>query len=276
MPITRRQLRRDILKNLGDLRILRATSDGTDVTFYDAVSLVGEVDAYKGREILFTGGTAANLGETRTVFSSSSSNRALFFSIVLPAATVTGDEAELANFRGTGYRFQDVHDAINEAIRTAGDRALANTGVDQSAYARGSEIAIPSEFRTVETVQFQPAQSDGCWRSIPKASRPNGYGWWVDRAARTLQITGRYAWIADGATVKVWGLAEPPELFDDNDETSVDQEWLKFAALSQLLRARSLRMTTPENDRLMYMLSQKADQLRSRLIVRRGPFSEAI
>jgi hypothetical protein len=213
MPITRRQLRRDILKNLGDLRILRATSDGTDVTFYDAVSLVGEVD---------------------------------------------------------------VHDAINEAIRTAGDRALANTGVDQSAYARGSEIAIPSEFRTVETVQFQPAQSDGCWRSIPKASRPNGYGWWVDRAARTLQITGRYAWIADGATVKVWGLAEPPELFDDNDETSVDQEWLKFAALSQLLRARSLRMTTPENDRLMYMLSQKADQLRSRLIVRRGPFSEAI
>lgn len=277
MGTTRRQLRRDILKNLGDLLIVRATADGTDVTLYDTIRLYAELEAFKGREVLFTGGTAANLGQQRFVASSSGQQRSLFFDVPLPAATKVGDECELINTRGVGYRFQDVHDAINEQISIAADRALITAASDLSTFRNGMEIPIPADFRTVERVQFtDPLCTPIQWRTTPKATRPGGNGWWVDRASRALWITGRYGCVVNGQQIKVWGLAEPGPLYDDNDETEIDKEWLTYAALSALMRARAIRMPTPETDRLMFLLSQRADQLRAKLIVRRGPFSTAV
>jgi hypothetical protein len=276
MSISRKQLRRDIVRNLGDLRILTATAPGTNVTLIDTISLVGEVDAYKGREVLFTGGTAANLGLTRYVQSSSSSLRAIAFGITLPAATTTGDECEMVNTRGVGYRFQDIHDAINESIRTVSDRALVTAATQAGVYARANAIPIPVGFKTIENVQWQDQSYGLAWHNIPKAKTLNGNGWWVDRANRTLQLTGNPAWNADAMNIQVWGLAEPPEMFNDADLTEVDQEWLKFNTLATLMRAKSIKMPTPETDRLMYMLSSKADQLRAKILIRRSPFSESL
>lgn len=277
MGATRRQIRRDVLRAVGDLRILTATADGSDVTFIDTVSLVGETGAYRGREVIFTGGTTANLGEIRYVTGSSSQQRGIGFGIALPAATATGDEAEMLNTRGTGFRIQDVHDAINQAIRGIANRALVPAGTDDLAYARGNAIIAPADFATIENVQWKRA-NDQCaeWRSLPKATRPNGFGWSVDPATREVVIAGRPGWWIDGGTVKVWGLAPPPELFDDGDETKLDPEWLTNAAAALLLRARYLRMPTPETERLVYMLSQKADALERRATSRRSPFSVSL
>jgi hypothetical protein len=89
-------------------------------------------------------------------------------------------------------------------------------------------------------------------------------------------MTGNPAFNADAMNIQVWGLAEPPEMFNDQDSTDVDQEWLKFNTLATLMRAKSIKMPTPETDRLMYMLSQKSDQLRSKILIRRSPFSESL
>lgn len=277
MGATRRQIRRDVLRAVGDLRLLKATADGSNVTFIDSVNLVGETGAYRGREVIFTSGTAANLGEIRYVTGSSQQQRGLGFGIALPADTKAGDEAEMLNTRGTGFHLQDVHDAINQAIRGIAGRALVPAGTDEIAYSRGTAIVVPPEFATIENVQWQPANSQCAeWRTLPKATRVGGFGWSVDPAAREVVIAGKPGWRLDGGLVKVWGLAPPPELLDDADQTALDPEWLTNATAALLLRGRYLRMPTPETERLVYMLSQKADALERRATSRRSPFSVSL
>lgn len=284
MSITRRQLRRDILKNLGDMRILTATADSmSNVKFIDTINLVGEVGAYKGREVIFTGGTAANLGLIRYVSGSSSDESAIGFRQSLPAEPIAGDECEMVNTRGIGYRIADVHDAINQSIRQVAGRELGSLSSVDSDYAYGTAITVPAEFVTVEDVQWQDPYDTVRFHALPKASRPNGKGWWVDRATRTVQITGRIRhlngwWCEDGPTrsVRVWGLAQPAELYDDDDQTDLDPMWLIANTLSLLLRGRYYRMPTPETERLMYDAVQEARSLIARVTARRSPFSEAL
>lgn len=273
MGTTRRQLRRDILRDLGDLRLLRATAVGTNVTLTDSVNLIGEVNAYAGREVLFSAGTAANIGEIRHVNGSSATSRSIGWGVSLPAATAVNDEAEMINTRGLGFRFQDVHDSINRAIRSVKDQALVQVGVDTQAYVRGNALSIPPEFRRVEGIQWQSASDPTIWHWIAKAPRANGHGWWVDESDRTIVVNGTPAWTVDGRTIKLWGLAEPAELHDDDDETEIDYDWLVFAAQSTLARARHMRMPTPENERLLFFLTQEAMRLRGRVITPVSGFS---
>ena len=276
MITTRRQLRRDTLKALGDLRILKATNVGDDQRFIDTLNLVAEVDAYRGREVIFTGGTVANLGQMRYVTGSSDEFRALGFGVSLPAATAVGDECEMVNTRGTMYRLADVHDAINQAIRAVGSQTLTPAGSDEQTYARGTAIEVPPEFRTVESVQWLDAWDTTTWRSVPKARRVNGPGWSVDRANRTVVISGDSAWNLNERTIVVRGLAEPSELHDDSDTTTLDPEFLSTYAQALLAKAKFLRMPTPETERTMFALQQLAGSLRRKVVTRRGPFSTDI
>lgn len=282
--VTRRQLRRDILKNLGDMRILTATADSmSNVTFIDTINLVGEVGAYKGREVIFTGGTPANLGLIRYITGSSSDESAIGFRQVLPAEPVAGDECEMLNTRGIGYRIADVHDAINQSIRQVAGRELGAIATVDTSYAYGTAITVPDSFVTVEDVQWQDPYDTAYFHAIPKASRPNGKGWWVDRATRTVKITGRIRflndwWCEDGTarSVRVWGLSKPAELYNDDDETKIDPMWLIANSLSLLLRGRYYRMPTPETERLLYDAVNEARSLIARVTARRSPFSESL
>lgn len=276
MAITRRQLRRDVMANLGDITILVATANGTDVTFIDTNNLDGEVNRYRGQYVLFAGGTAANIGQQRYITGSSSTQRAIGFGIPLPAYTMAGDEAEMINGRGIGYQFQDVHNSINEHLRMIAQQVLVTSGANESPYAYGSPIVLPPEWRTVEFVQWQDQYDQYLWRNVPKADRPNGNGWWVDKATRTLNITGKSGQNISGFTARVWGLVEPAELYDDNDVTVVDAEWLKFAVVASMLRMKQMKMFMPEMERMMFQLSQKADALREKINSKRSPFSEAL
>jgi len=272
------------LKSLGDLRILTATDDSmSDVVFIDKINLTGEVGAYNGREVVFTGGTEANLGEIRYVNASQATARNIQFSISLPALVAAGDECEMFNTRGTGFHIQDVHDAINQSIRSIGGTSYLETAAtNDAAYTYGTPIQLPTEFVTVEDVQWQDPNDSAWFRTIPKSPKPNGKGWWVDKASRTLNITGKLAALnynwgnGDSRTVRVWGLAEPAELHDDDDVTTINAAWLTANTIAILLRSRYFRMPTPETERLMYDAIQDARNLTPRATVRRGPFSESL
>lgn len=283
---SRLQLRRDILKDLGDLRILRATSDGDNVSLIDHVSLIGEPGAYAGREVLFVGGTAENLGEIRYVTGSSQGRRSLGFGVPLPAATKLHDEAELVNVRGVGYRIQDVHEGINRVIRHVRDRALVTVPTSYPSYAAGAALPLPANLKTVEDVQWYAPDDVGLAtgqviHAVRKANRANGYGWWVDQATRTLRITGNHVATPAinreaGAILVVTGLGRPAELQTDSDCTPIDPEFLVMAVQAELARSKYLARPTPETERTMFMLNQMAGALRGKVATRRSPFSEDI
>jgi hypothetical protein len=276
MLTNRQQLRRDILRDLGDMRILTATSNGTDVDFRDDVNLNGEPGVFSGREVLFVGGTAANIGEIRYVQNSSQIQRAIGFGVALPTATAVGDEAEMINTRGTGYHFLEVHDAINQAIRSASSRALTPTPVEVASYTRGDSISIPPEFETVEGMEWLDENDDAVWHSIPYAIRSTGRGWWINRNARTVEVNGNINSQIDGRTIRLWGLTAPDPLYSDSDETSVDAEWIAMQARAILSFSRYMRMPTPETERVTFLFEQRAGYLRGKLVTRRSPFSQEI
>jgi hypothetical protein len=85
--VTRRDLRRMILSEVGDIKVLTATANGSNVTFIDATNLIGENNTYIDRQAYFTGGTVANLEELRHVTGSNRDLRAIAFGLSLPAAT---------------------------------------------------------------------------------------------------------------------------------------------------------------------------------------------
>ncbi len=270
---SRRKLRRDVLRGLGDLRVLTATSTGTDVDFRDSVNLTGEPGIYRGREVIFVQGTSANVGEIRYVTGSSQTLNAIGFGDALPAATATGDVAEMVNTRGTGFHIQEIHDAINQAIRNIGDRALVPMPVEHLSYTAGDELAIPDEFLTIEDVQWLDENDEDVWHSIRRSPRVTAGGWSVNKGSRTISLAGSAPSLVDGRTVRVWGLAEPEELFADGDETTIDPEYLTMQARANLALERFMRNPTPETERISFLFEQRAGILRAKAVTRRSPFS---
>lgn len=278
MATTLRQLRRDVLRELGDIRILTATADGEEDTFVDATNLTGGVNAYAGRLVLFTDGTPANLGEQRYVVVSSRTSHSLGFSDPLPAPTAIGDECELIDTKAIGFTFQDVKEAINICLRSLELDGLVAADDADLAYAYGTGLAIPDEFRSVEYVYRQDTYDSVLWHRVPKALKVNGSGWWVDRVNRMVYVTGSYGRNHTGQTFRLAGLMSVPTLDGDDDETTVDYEWLIAAVQAKLAKARWLRMggKERETERMVYILNQKADAMRARVLARRSPFSELL
>ncbi len=273
MANTRKQIRRYIMRDLGDLRVLTATDAGTDVTFIDKVNLTGGIDAYVGRDVRFTGGTATNLGLERYVTGSSATQRAIGFGFALNDDVAVGDECEMINSRGTGYRFQDIHDAINYAIESIGPQALIPAASDISTFAYGTPISIPNEYETIEHVSYQDFYDTAKWHEITKAPHAGGSGWWVNKADHTVEISGNKGWVLDTYTIKLDGLTRPQSMYDDNDETGIDLKWLVIESQANLARGKHMRMATPENERVMYMLQQQAARFSSRPVTSRSYFS---
>ena len=269
--ITRKELRRQLLRDLGDLVILRATAPGTNVTFIDEARLIGEAGAFRGREVLFTGGTPANLGQVRYVAGSSATARNISFADPLPAATQAGDEAEMVNTRGLGFHLDEVHDAINAAITEIAPQAMVVVAGTTAPFSYGTGLAIPATFATVERVAWQDPDDPDVWHDLPRARRPDGHGWWYDPTTREIKISGTPGRTAHGKTVQLWGGELPGLLAADTDVTTVHPAWLRAEAKAKLLYARFLRMPQPEIERAMAYAMQEARQLRGRAITRRSP-----
>jgi hypothetical protein len=268
---TKRLLRRKILRQLGDLIVVTATANGTNVTLIDQAHLIGEPDAYRGRSIYFTGGTSDNLGEERYITGSIKTARNVSFDYPLPEATAIGDEAEICNMKGTGYKFQDVHDAIDSAIDNGADMALVPAYELVSSYFDDSAgtVAIPDAWVGIGGIQWRDADDEE-WQLLNMSSRAVGSGWSIDRANRVVDIAGYTARRINSKQVRLYGFTRPGALVNDDDTTPLDAEWLVKEAMSQLVYAAFMKNPSPERERVLMMNEQRAAIARSKATRRTG------
>jgi hypothetical protein len=276
---TRLELRRRIARRLGDLRVFVATADGDagGTTFTDADNVVGE--NYAGREVRFTGGTSANLGAVRYVNSSDRTSGTLTFSRALPAQTQEGDECEAMNFRGTGWRFDEVHDAINAALGNAGPAAGPTVAVPltDAFDAETGTLVVPAELAFVHGVEWQDAYD--YWHPVGRAGVRGTDGYRLLRGQGLVELYGGSRTAADGYAVRLVGRTAPLPLEDDADETDVDAGWLVAAACYELVWAaltRSGGQGTVERERALAQFDAEATRLRSKVVGRLAPNSEAV
>lgn len=276
MSITRKDLRRMVLAMVGDINVLTATANGTTTTFVDAANLVGDSGRYAGRYALFTSG--ANAGQVRYVSGYNGSTHTLTFQSALPNSTATGNELELTNAYGIGVTFEMVHNAINWAIRAA--RAVARVpDVFEPTDAFDGEgdrtVDLPDDWVMVESVHYQHDDTEA-WHNVRKADKLNQNGWAIDRANRTLTITGDWARIAHDRQLRLYGYALPGELNEDSDTTDLDVEWLTYRAASHLLLdvVRSRAGADWSGPALHY--KGEADRLQPRLTPNLKPSAQAI
>ena len=271
MSVTRKDIRRGVLRKLGDLIVLTATSAGTTTTMKDARNLIGEPDAYRGRFIRFTGGTASNLGEIRYISGSSRTDRTITLDDALPAATADGDEAEVVNMHGLGYRFQDVDMAIDTAFQAAVDFAPVQAAYSAGTFDEDSPyIAIPDSWVAISGVEWQDPDTL-VWNRMAYHNRKYGNGWTLDRPSRRVFVSGPTAARVDGATMRLIGQTIPDIPVDDDDTTEVNAEWIIARCVSELSSAAYRRNPTPDRERVMGYDLQIEQSVRSRVTKRSAP-----
>ena len=267
--ITRRDLRRMILGEVGGIRILKATANGSDVTFIDATNLIGENNTYIDQQAYFAGGTVQNLELIRHVTGSNRDQRAIGFGLALPMPTAIGDVVELVNMRGTGYQIADVHQALDEAMISARTGSLIPATQTMGTYSRTTgSLEIPPDWVLISGIQWQ--DEAGAWRPMRIASRAGGDGWSVDKYNRLVEVGGTWGYKIDGATVRLAGMTAPERLEHDDDTTGVNAEWLTAQAVANLLQGSYLRHPTQERRDIVFQAQQKANGLRA-LAVNRIP-----
>jgi hypothetical protein len=269
--VTRREIRRRILGKLGDLVIVQATDAGSLSTMIDRIRLTGEPDAYRGRQIMLTGGTVANLGEQRYVTGSSRTNRSLTVDYDFPAETAVGDEAELINTHGTGYRFDDVAIAIDAAVESASNMAREPVVLDVTdTYNRATgDLTIPDDWVAVTGVDWRNS-SDEPWNALEMAGKRLSSGWGVDRARRLITISGERSLYLDTKAVRIYGLRKPQPIPNDDDVTGINAEWLVARAVSELSSASYRKNPTPEKRDMLSFDLENERIIRTRVTQRSG------
>lgn len=269
---SRLDLRRQVSDLLGDLKIATATSGGSTTTFVDASRLAAPLNAFMGREALFTGGTVANLGQVRFVSGSTTGGQLTF--AALPSATAANDEIELRNVRHQGWGADEIHRAINTALSDAWagiwepvqetlSTFSAASGVANAAFSVNSPtLDLPNSFAYVFSVEWQ--DSLGYWHSVPPTTMTDEPGWVLVPGGQ-VQINGNWAWDADGAAIRITGYKRFAPLLTDADTTTVNAEWLRHQAAAYLLLQGRERMGDNNRAQLYLTYQSRADRLRDLL-----------
>lgn len=224
---TRKDLRRMLADDFGDLVILTATSPSTNtLTLIDSENINGGVEHYNGRQVLFTGGTAGNLGLVRRVTSTNDAANTLIFTPAVNSAVQSGDEAECVNERGKGFTIAEYHRAINRAIADAWPLGMIHAREEIVGLfdADTPEVTVPATLAKVYQVEWE--DSNSVWHPILKATRTNHTGWMSDPAAGQLRIHGWPAAHADSATIRLLGYGRQGTLASDADTCALNADWL--------------------------------------------------
>jgi len=231
MDQTRKQLRQRVASLFDDITSLTATGNGTTTTFVDTFNVNTGAESFDGCEIHFTSGS--NLDLDSRITTTTASTGTLTFT---PArtSTATSDTAELYNRRNKGFRVQDYHRAINQAIEEYQGVALIPV-IESIAAAYDAEtqtFAIPSTTLEVHTVEFQDA--DGIWQKIRPARPRGGEGWTFEAASSVIRIEGDPAWEADGYSLRVHGYKRQDALTADTSVVPFDSTALVYTAAANL------------------------------------------
>lgn len=235
---SRLTIRRTVGRLLGDMVLLKATSDGTTSTFVDDVNLHYQDGALNGRQILLVScGNVANEGVVRRVTGNLKSNGSVSFTPGSPAPTLAGDEAELWNERGSTITVDEVHEAINRAIRAAAATTVSPVSqtVTLSLNQLQPVLDIPAGWEYFSRAQWQDISFR--WRQIPTSDLR------IDQANMQVEIMHRSKVLAHKRAIRFFGYVSPGVLESDTDVTPVDPEWIGYYAANQLLVASAHRQS---------------------------------
>lgn len=231
MDQTRKQLRQRVASLFDDITSLTATGNGTTTTFVDTFNVNTGSESFDGCEIFFTSGS--NDGLISRVTTTTASSGTLTFT---PArtSTATSDTAELYNRRNKGFRVQDYHRALNQAIEEFQGIALIPVieAISAAYDAETQTFAIPATTLEVHTVEYQ--DSDSIWQKIRPARPRGGYGWTFEAPASVIRIEGEPAWAADGYSLRVHGYKRQTALSADTDVVPFDSTALVYTAAATL------------------------------------------
>ena len=250
----------------GDLTIVRATQDGTDVQFTDANKITRSREEYVSRRIYFVGGTTENLGQIRRITTANTSTGTVGWGNVLPAATQEGDIAELWTRFDMGWE----PDEVNRFIYQAHMEASSHFQIDATAEiglfsADDPYLSIPSSFVAVTGVEWYdaalPYTTD--WTSVDKARNRNGPGYRVDKATRTVAIAGTPRRSLDTKTVRIRGYVKERPLEYDADLTNLNPEWIVARVKELMFDQLSMR-----TDNIQVAMA-KVNQYRQEAMVKR-------
>lgn len=257
--VTLRQLIRDVARLVRDFREAVATHPGSTTTFRSTSDLYEDSSFFRGAEAVFTGGTAANIGQRRRVASSDIATQTVtFVEPPLPAAVAAGDTIWLINLHGQGWRYTEYKEAINQAIRESFPALrLPYSEVLPSAYTLGQPVPIPATFTHLHTVEWQ--DTDGTWHAL----RHGPDGWLLDLGQRVVLLSGTGAQAANGRLLRLTGFARHAELINDDDVTTAFPEYVTQKAAGLLI----LSQRKEENLAVGQYYINRADALRASLIV---------
>jgi hypothetical protein len=253
MATTRAVLRLWTAQLVGDVTKLTATSNGTTTTFVDIENCAQQDDSLIGRWLYFTSG--ANSGTQRRVTDSVKSSGTLTFRAV--TSTLSGDTAELYNFRNTGLNPAEIHDAINRAIESVSRDFITEVAATYTFDASSPVFNLDQSTWVAVSKQAEWQDSGGAWNKIPSLNLR------IDKANRTAELRNNSVWQANGRSVRLRGYTAAGQLSADSSTTTIDAEWIVTQAAAWLLganwhRRTDARETTSQAERLQ----ARADLLR--------------
>ena len=264
--LTRRELRRQVSADLGDFYLFTATETTSRNTVKDAVTFARQVHHFRGMEITFTDGTPANVGASRFVQGSDGVAQTVTFSPELPDTVHAGDQGELHNFRGKGWTFETVNEAINAAIARAGEQhhsVPVSIAVEAPFDRSAPYVAMPEGITHFSGIVYTDRQ--GVERTLPARY------WTVDLSLLRVGIHRFAVNDLNGRTLRVVGRARPAPLTEDGHRTSIPAEWLVEEAKALLLEADVTGSLTAEMRARLYNAARSGADARRQLIINRMP-----
>lgn len=265
---TRAEIRRSVARMLSDLYMATDSTGGRTNAVVDTVAFARESGHFDGMQILFTNPSSPHYGTLATVTASDGPNRTVYFEPPLASASIAGETVELYNFRNRGTTVSQYNGAINDAISIARDQhALIPISYDvPDAFSRTSTVIdIPDTFAAFTGVRA--TRRDG----RPYRVKPGSI--YVDRMFRTVEVVAPAEIdYLHGLSLELVGYAKPELLNDDDDETTIDSEWLYNEVKAQVLeRMVASGLPVSSQDRLYLQERNEAGGKRPIIVQRAAP-----
>lgn len=263
--INRRDLRLRIGRRLGDVTVLRATSDAGDInSIIDAVSISVAADNLVGRQFICV--TGDNTGHIARITGTTESSGFISFTPPATVPYVTGDVVHVFNKNSRGWTVDEYNDAITAAIQDAYPRSLVEIMADITPDfdTETGEFEVPEDF--VEVFAIESQDTFGTWHRVKQAQRMGGYGWSGNPGQGTIRISDSPGWLADDTPLRIWGYGRHADVTSDTDYTTLNPEWLVARACYHLLLGGMDRDATRSSQVLIYRDESVAWMTRIRTI----------
>lgn len=238
MPLNRRDLRRKVAGDLRDIMVVTAHEGSSTNMIVDPVELSYFDNTLVSSQLLCSRSVnAANVGHVARVTGSSQTGKNISFDPPTPQPVSPGDEFELVNLRGTGFRLQDYTLQINSYVQQEAHRYPRKVSSELMTFnALDPDLPIPEGWIAIYGVTV--VLPGGIWGKIKPTRALGARGWWADPSSMSVVIGGSDAALCDGQQILLDGLESHPLLEDDDSPCYMDAEHLELTVASKLAQRR--------------------------------------